>query len=326
MEALVTSTILRILQRLNPVLGSAKWNLPIVDDRTHRRWLRDGEDPTPGPAKAVGVAIWRQISAPGEEALRRAVFARIREVVPDAPCESWNEELFGAWFYELAEQARGLTVHGAGTSPLVAAVDLLVRNSGQDRFISVFDKPSLLPVRQGDELQLCVRLHRPAYICMVWVDQNGKPFPMHPWNWAKADWNHAIVQKEEQAISVPDSLTSTGRSRLSVNGAPGVETLVVMVDRQPPTDAVLKNLPNWLSRCSVPRGDLGLRLPFSRTFPRSESRGYRASVGRGPLVLVQEDPLADLHDALGQCLAEHFDETVTFSFANGGPRAASREK
>lgn len=200
-------------------------------------------------------------------------------------------------------------------------LDLLKRERTTGQFISVTDKPALLPIWEGDELQLRVRLNRPAYVCLAWVDQKGKPFPMYPWTWDRVDWSEVIIHEERMAVDVPATLTRDGHSALSVNGPPGVETLVLLVSAQRPAVSVLSELPKQLSGLPVPEGLPEPPRPYGRTFARAQSTSRAVSSDRGPELRPSERALAGLHEAIAQRLASHFDQTVTFSFPNAGPRS-----
>jgi hypothetical protein len=201
-------------------------------------------------------------------------------------------------------------------------LDLLKREPTTGRFTSVTDKPVLLPIWEGDELQLRVRLNRLAYVCLAWVDQKGKPFPMYPWTWEKVDWNEVIIHEERTAVDVPATLMFGGHSALSVNGPPGVETLVLLVSAQRPAVSVLSELPKQLSGLPVPEGLPEVSRPFCRTFVRAQSDSLTIPTDCGPGLRPSERSLAALHEAVAQRLASHFDQTVTFSFPNAGPRSS----
>lgn len=199
-------------------------------------------------------------------------------------------------------------------------LDLLKREPTTGQFTSVTDKPSLLPIWEGDELQLRVRLNRPACVCLAWVDQKGKPFPMYPWTWDRVNWSEVIIHEERMAVDVPATLTRDGHSALSVNGPPGVETLVLLVSARRPAVSVLSELPKQLSGLPVPEGLPELSRPFGRTFGRAQSDLPSIPTDCGPVLRPSERSLAALHEAVAQRLASHFDQTLTFSFPNAGPR------
>lgn len=315
------------------------------------RHLRGEADPWVSTAQhPFGAALHDAVRRSGEDeknAWLRRIFTCPDAKDPKAKPESWNESLFNhdkdgqkvtldlsVWRPDCVQvflnnqprtepadlDALADRIEGKQPPPpLQPTLDLLVREPATGQFTSVTEKPSLLPVKEGDELQLRVRLDQPAYVCLAWLDQQGRPFPMFPWTWAKADWNELVLFDERSEVAVPEHLTSTGHSDLSVNGPPGVETLVLMVSRQQPAAEVPKNLGKWLAGLAVPKGLPTMPQPFRQTYPRRQPGTPAPATEKGPMPLRHSDPLRALHDALGQRLAEHFDQTLTYSFPNAGP-------
>jgi hypothetical protein len=183
---------------------------------------------------------------------------------------------------------------------------------------SVTEKPSLLPVKHDDELQIRVRLSRPAYICLVWLDQNGQPSPMYPWAWASGDWSKPPVFRLLNEATVPETLTAGGHSDLTVGGEPGIETLILMASLELPTADTLKGLPSLLRirRLGIKPGDL--RGPVISMHPTTPTTPFPADSTRNWAIRKGTDPVEALHEALAQPLASCFECVALLTFANAG--------
>jgi hypothetical protein len=206
--------------------------------------------------------------------------------------------------------------------PLTATLDLLVRDPATGLFTKVSEKPSLLPVKHRDELQLHVQLNQPSYSCLAWVDRRGEPFPAYPWDWTKirekANWQLPVKFEERIEVRVPELGEAPGHI-LSVKDEVGLETIVLMVTREDrPSDDVVKRLPEMLRvrhmSALLPNLTGVVRSEFTRR-RNSEPAALRL---RGPVAIQRADPIRALHQKLGSSLVEEFDQVVILSFSNGG--------
>src|SRR5580658_7202499 len=105
-EYMKDSRLRIIFLKLRALVGQKAWKPSSVDERTWRRWLSGNTKPSGHSAKIVAADVWAEFGATDGQRIRAAVFSAIREVVPDVSSESWNEETFCAWFFELAESER----------------------------------------------------------------------------------------------------------------------------------------------------------------------------------------------------------------------------
>jgi class 3 adenylate cyclase len=197
---------------------------------------------------------------------------------------------------------------------LEAILDLLVRDQLSGQYISVSTDPSLLPIKRVDELLVRARVNQPAYLALAWVDQQGKPFPMHPWDWAKADWNESVMFEALTEIAVPNLSASADRSDLSVDGPAGIETLVLMANCGRPERETVKRLPGLLEYEPLRMRRLVLRRAVKSGYLKQTT----AIRTRWPVKKQRTNPVRNIHEALGRRLTSHFDCVIAFSFSNAG--------
>jgi tRNA A-37 threonylcarbamoyl transferase component Bud32 len=157
--------------------------------------------------------------------------------------------------------------------------------------------PGALPVRNGEWLRLEAQLNRPGYVYFLWVDSEGKVWPLYPWN---ADKIVHDLDAPPPEGPPRQTLTSPEREKQGwrMEGKSGLETLLLLARQTPwPTETRLADLVGKLP--AVP-----LRDPLELAV-----RGYDAGqpVGtvlewqnRGPSKDVEEidDPLLQLMDRL----------------------------
>ena len=160
-------------------------------------------------------------------------------------------------------------------------------------------EPGALPVRNGEWLRLEAQLNRPGYIYFLWVDSEGKVWPLHPWNTDKITRGLDAPPPEQPRRQ---ALTSPEREKKGwpMEGKSGLETILLLARETPlPAEPRLADLVGKLP--AVP-----LRDPLELAV-----RGYDAGqpVGtilewqnRGPSKSAEEidDPLLQLMDRLRQ--------------------------
>lgn len=233
------------------------------------------------------------------------------------------------------ELARHLANWDAGSesesslAPLTARLELLVRNPATGKFTSASDEPSLLPVKDRDELQIRTDLSRSAYICLIWLDQHGQPFPMYPWNWRRGDWSKSPAFQLSNKVTVPEELSPAGHSDLIVSGPPGVETLILLASLEIPTAGTLRGLAGLLCIAPPSIKPEELKGPAISMRVKSPASPKKGSATRTPMVRDCKDPVEALHAALAEPLLNNgFDCVTLLTFANAGPasRAVRRTK
>src|SRR5262249_9205877 len=117
-----------------------------------------------------------------------------------------------------------------------------------------------LPVRDGELVHLEVRLNRPAFIYLLWVDGAGQIQPLFPWDLKRGFSVSPGPQGRRQTLDSPPEKSSGW----PMDGAGGLDTALA-VARTP------------RSREEVGGGRLIGSLPRA---PRGEPR--KRSVGKGP--------------------------------------------
>jgi len=342
------TVLVEILEYANAMLGYKRANLYEPNERTYLRWKNLENLPTPSLAHQAGRALWAQMheAVPGRAEKRDKIFAFIRERIPKAPL-SGDAEDFGIFCRGLAEKPRRVDGEEPSNNkpaeyaesaallerwdaapqperrpvPLRAKLELLARDPGTGLFTSVIEKPSLLPVKRGDELQLRVRLTDPAYICLVWLDQKGQPFPMYPWTWTSGDWSEPLVFQPLREVTVPATLTSAGHSDLIVDGPPGIETLILMCSLERPAADTVKALPEQFRLRSPGIKCSDLQGPVICVCTRTPTIAQISDAKRTPTVRQITDPVEKFQAALVQPLAACFDCVALLTFANAGPAA-----
>lgn len=170
-------------------------------------------------------------------------------------------------------------------------------------------------VAEGDLLRISVHVSQPAFACVVWIDQLGAAHSVV--GWPKGASSRAVVAGPGQPLhipNVPDGIPGD----LATAGPRGLETIVAMISRRPPTKALQGLLPNLLE-CK--RGaDVSVRLiaPIYDCFVRGSTANRRNIDARTPLRVSQPTAIAMLHSMLWSRLQEHFDQVCLCTFANRG--------
>jgi hypothetical protein len=171
--------------------------------------------------------------------------------------------------------------------------------------------PAALPLAPGDYLRVEVRLTRPAYPYVVWIDTEGKASPFYPWQ--EQDW--ARRPEREQPItrlSLPES--DNGIAPLD-GGPAGVETLLLLARDEPlPAGVELAGLFGQLPKQTAT--DLRTAAWFENGKP------VRDDADRGPIRLDKavevNNPVMRTQALLRDRLKELFPYTRAVSFGNKG--------
>jgi hypothetical protein len=107
------------------------------------------------------------------------------------------------------------------------------------------DRPGALPVRDGELVRLGVRLNRPAYVYLLWVDSEGVVQPVYPWDIAdpkRLGWRAPWV-REGHTPRAEVHCPADEDEGLRVIGPEGLETAVLLARSTPlPEDVDLQHL------------------------------------------------------------------------------------
>jgi serine/threonine protein kinase len=161
-----------------------------------------------------------------------------------------------------------------------------------------------LPMPTKTHLHLEVWLQRPAYIYLVWIDTEGKIYPMH--GWQKGSWRTDAALTAVDRVDLP----SAGKT-IPLTGPAGTETIVLLARATP------------LTEVDPPLFGPDKVEAFRRILSRPPADPQRYYVfptigqrGPGPEEAIT-NPVELLHDALRD-LCGRFDLVRAVSFANRG--------
>jgi hypothetical protein len=91
--------------------------------------------------------------------------------------------------------------------------------------------PGVLPVRVGDVVYIKVRVNRPAYLYVVWIDAAGKAAALYPWedrDWAK----RPQTEQKRSQLTLPEDPNFQGELP---PGMTGMDALLLLVRETPLT-------------------------------------------------------------------------------------------
>jgi serine/threonine protein kinase len=124
-------------------------------------------------------------------------------------------------------QAVALPFQGA---PFKGWIDISVSEPHNPRrqFLPLRE-PAARPLKVGDEIRIQAELNRPGYLYVLWIDTTGRVLPVYPW--IEGDWHRWPAQEQPRhKLSLPEK---TGEIYPMLPGAPGMETLVLLVRDTP---------------------------------------------------------------------------------------------
>lgn len=134
------------------------------------------------------------------------------------------------------------------------------------RGIAVGD-PGAVPVRSGELVHLRAQLDAPAYIYLLWIDSEGKAQRVHPAGDTEVQLLRELHSPEELNRGWP------------MEGAPGLETAVMIAARQPLDKAFWESLPKEVSVPKQFDPRHVLRLELNPSSPRPVIRGLTRGLG-----------------------------------------------
>jgi hypothetical protein len=85
-------------------------------------------------------------------------------------------------------------------------------------------------IRQGDHVQLQVSTNQKIYLYALWVDQKGHVVTLYPWTGARWEWPSS--ETAQDALTIPDPARDGEGHTLRVEGAAGIEHVIVLAARQ----------------------------------------------------------------------------------------------
>jgi len=230
--------------------------------------------------------------------------------------------------------------------PFTASLEFLAFDGKRD-YCSILD-PGRLPLAGGTAFEVLVKMTRPGWYLLVWVDGHGTSAPVGEDPGGSAAWQdwesfRFFKAEGERRLPVHDTPASHGRWKLA--GEAAVETVVLLASRHEPGGEVRQSirhafesladlLPSPRGRAKTASQKAGtaqavqpLRLsrptePILREFCRAPRLG---SVEKALPILDAtpiDEPIHAWHEHLGAQLAACLDRTVILSLANHGTTGA----
>jgi hypothetical protein len=106
-----------------------------------------------------------------------------------------------------------------------------------------------VPLTARDWVRFEVRLNRPAFPYLIWIDTEGRATPLYPWE--HYDWQKR-PEREEPRERLSEPRDEDGMTRLAA-GPPGFETLLLLARDEPLMDAEHALLVDTLGKPQVRR-------------------------------------------------------------------------
>jgi hypothetical protein len=198
-------------------------------------------------------------------------------------------------------------------------LDVLISKPGQPA-VSIHTSPRPLPVSGGDHVGILVRLTRPAYLYVVWINSRGEAQPLYPW--ARFDWTARRVEEKTLNVSLP-ALEGDGRRRAwPIDTPAGIETLVVLAgDSRLSGDAAQEFRGSW-SGFPTKKELPDRNQAFSITPTPSGRLGLKGGIKLGDPVPI-DDPIHEIETLLRERFTPRFPLIRAVSFANVGDGPAA---
>ena len=212
-------------------------------------------------------------------------------------------------YLQLAHQIE----HGSASVPVataasVAHFDLLVWNPAMGGFSRGGES-----VRHGDKIQLRVHTNMPAHVYVLWLDAKWKTVTLHPWS--GSNWQPIRNDPAVTTLTVPDESGEDDRYSLQVDGAAGVEHVIVLASRDPIDRQQAQGLRNIMEGlkldCRCPSTEVKVVLRFDRT---SSTAKPMRTVRR----LVAAEGVEPFQAQVASRLTPHFDQVLICTFKNEG--------
>lgn len=162
----------------------------------------------------------------------------------------------------------------------------------------------------GDQLLFDAEVNRPAYLYVIWIDTEGKPYPLYPW--VGGDWGRRLApEKPTTHLILP---VSEG-DLLEVTKGPAGKDTIMMLARETPLPAGV-DLPALLAGLPRPKPGEGRTLYRIEDWRVIDPPG--PSTRGAPAVVPPSSPLRRLGPELKKSLGSHFTMMRGYIFEDKG--------
>lgn len=301
--------LVEIFNVANELLGTGKYNLGEVDDRTLRRWFNEGATPSDASARIGGSRLWELLADSRRESAHGEVMAAIREHFPEANPEGWKTaEAFGVW---CARQVQPQPP----PSSLTLETRLLIHDSACG-FVELTDEH--LPVRAKQRLRIEVTPSRACHLYLCWVNPDGRAVPLFPWQ--PGNWD---TPEADEDVPGTVRLPANQTAGFPVEAVPGLQTLVALAREEPFPTNELPELRDRLSGAPTEGGRRGRSR--GRAVLPTGLHAYDLPLASAalteriiPVAEEVDDPVSARHRELAARLAGRYDAGRCVTFANAG--------
>lgn len=265
--------VIVLLDRINGLLETNQTqNIFGLEDRTWRRWVKEGASPRPHTLRKAALSLWNFVQDARNSERSADVFECIKELVPSAPLEASTKASFIDWWVQLAENpaladSATRVVELPPDTRLTGRIDLRF----WDPQSGYFETPERcqLPARTNWGLSVTLTFDRAAHPCVIWFSSSGAIQPLFPW--LAFDWTKPSTTAPGTSFVLP----SLGPTRLGgfypIDSQPGVETGLVLASEKPIQRSALSQL---RSGCNKFRNQLPRELPDqSKVYWLEDPRG-----------------------------------------------------
>lgn len=182
------------------------------------------------------------------------------------------------------------------------------------------DREAFLPIKsslhENDRIRLQISCNVPAYILIIWVDQNGEPRPVHPWQ--NFEWQRLAELSPNSELRVPNVEHGAEPNNIGIKGRPGYESIIVLVSLNRPAAAQLQSLRQVLR---LPAAGIPKQMevaPVARLLRPEDLPEIKPAKTRTPFRVGTPAAIGQLHGLVGQKLLPHFPRIHLFTFVNAG--------
>jgi hypothetical protein len=196
----------------------------------------------------------------------------------------------------------------SGRGKLQATLTLRVWKKGNTTVSLSPEEPGVLPLQPGDLVRAEVRVNRPAFLYLLYLDSTGSASPLFPWR--KYDWADLPPESPTDSVNLPEDPTKDAAPLTP--SPPGIEALILLARETALTPAEHGALVTRFrgkvvqqqDRLSLLKGVVLLSATGAEQFTVVEDRG-RPELAES---LRVEDPVEQIRRLLRAQLKDGFDD------------------